>query len=156
MPKAALDRIRQTMASGDVGAFFRGGGGGGGGGAGRAGAWNPRPGEGAVVGAGGGGGRGEGGESGAGEQSPAELLQSFPGGMQELQQLLRPPGQGGRGGRGGGGFGGGQPPAVAAGDYLVTLTVGGKTYKQVLRVERLASAEGAGRVGVEEEEDREP
>src|SRR5688572_5452382 len=61
MPKPALDRLRQTMAGGDVAALFRGGGGGGGGGGARGGAWNPRPGEGAIVGAtGGGGGGGEG------------------------------------------------------------------------------------------------
>ena len=159
MPKPALDRIRQLMAGGDVGAFFRGGGGGGGGGgAGGRGGWNARPGEGAVVGAGGGGGRGEGAESGA-EASPMDALNAFPGGMQELQQLLRPPGQGGgRGGRGGGGFGGAQAPLVAGGDYLVTLTVGGKTYKQLLRVERLATAGGdVNRIaGDDNDDDREP
>jgi hypothetical protein len=154
MPKASLDRIRQTIASGDLAAFFRGGGGGGGGG-GRPGTWNARPGEGPVVG-GTGAGRGQGGESGAAaEQSPADLLNAFPGGLQELQQLLRPPGQGG-GRRGGGGFGGGaQAPTVAAGDYLVSLTVGGKTYKQLLRVERLSGGDDAGRFGGNDD-DREP
>jgi hypothetical protein len=155
MPKPALDRLRQTFASGDAGAFFRGGGGGGRG----AGGWQERPGAGAIVGAAGGGrqGGGQGGQ-GAGEQSPADLLQSFPGGFQEFQRLLRPPGQqGGRGG-GGGGFGGrGQAPEVASGDYLVTLTVGGKTYKQTLRVERVNGYGASTAAGViEEDEDREP
>jgi hypothetical protein len=67
--------------------------------------------------------------------------------------LLRPPGQGAR--RGGGGFGGAQAPAVAAGDYLVSLTVGGKTYKQLLRVERLSGGDDTGRVGGDDD-DREP
>ena len=81
--------------------------------------------------------------------------------MQELQQLLRPPGQGG--GRGGGGFGGGfgggrggPGPVVAAGDYLVSLTVGGKTYKQLLRVERVSGGDDAGRPGFGDDDDREP
>jgi len=38
-----------------------------------------------------------------------------------------------------GGFGGGGPPLVSAGDYLVSITVGGKTMKQKLRVERAAA-----------------
>jgi hypothetical protein len=45
------------------------------------------------------------------------------------------------GGFGGGGFGGGGPPPVSPGDYLVSLTVGGKTMKQKLRVERAANGE---------------
>jgi hypothetical protein len=156
MSKPALDRIRQMMAGGDIAALFRGGGGGGRGGAG-SGGWNARPGEGAVVGAGGAGGRGEGAEAAGGETNPLDALNAFPGGIQELQQLLRPPGQAGGGRGGGGGFGGGrgQAPAVAAGDYLVTLTVGGKTYKQVLRVERLNLGGDAGRVGADDD-DREP
>jgi hypothetical protein len=31
------------------------------------------------------------------------------------------------------------PPSVASGDYLVTLTVGGKTLRQVLRVEKASN-----------------
>ncbi|NUQ12131.1 MAG: hypothetical protein HUU26_07390, partial [Gemmatimonadaceae bacterium] len=51
---------------------------------------------------------------------------------------------GGAGGRGGGGgFGGGAAPLAPPGDYLVTLTIGGQTYRQKLRVERL---EGFGEV----------
>ena len=43
-------------------------------------------------------------------------------------------------GRGGfGGFGGANGPTTAnTGDYLVTMTVNGKTYKQVFRVERVS------------------
>lgn len=143
MPKAQLDRIRQLM-SGEGGGFGRGGGGGGGrGGAG--GGWNARPGEGPVVGRGGGRGQGEGAQAG-GEENTQDLLNAFPGGAQELQQLLRVPGVGGgRGGRGGGGFGGGgQPAVVNTGDYLVTLTVGGRTQKEVLRVERVSGGNDTG------------
>ena len=63
-------------------------------------------------------------------------------GLQQLVALLRPalPGapQGGGGfGAFAGIFGRGPAPTVSTGDYLVTLTVGGKTMKQVLRVERI-------------------
>jgi len=154
MPKPALDRIRQMMTSGDVAGLFRGGGRGGAG----SGAWNPRPGEGAVVGAAGARGGGEGAAAG-GSDNPADALNAFPGGGQELQQLLRPPGQ--QGGRGGGGFGsfggrGGQAPVVASGDYLVTLTVGGKTYKQLLRVERVSGGDDTSAFGFDDDEPRDP
>ncbi|MGH7671472.1 MAG: hypothetical protein ACREMC_01125, partial [Gemmatimonadales bacterium] len=90
----------------------------------------------------------EGGES----QEPAP----DPGFAGQLAALLRPPGQGGGGfgglgfvaqtfGRapagGGGGFGGlgGGAPAVASGDYRVSITVDGKTLSRILRVERAAN-----------------
>jgi hypothetical protein len=150
MPKPALDRIRQMMMSGDIAGFFRGGGRGGAAG----GAWNPRPGEGAVVGAT--RGRGGGQAGGGGGESPAEALNAFPGGAQELQQLLRPPGQqGGRGGFGGFGGRGGQAPVVNSGDYLVSLTVGGKTYKQLLRVDRVSGGDDTGGFGFDDQ-DRDP
>jgi len=146
MPKPQLDRLRQMVLGGEVGAFGRGGGGGGGrGGAG--GAWVARPGEGSIVGAGGRGGQaqGEGAQAAGGEQNPLDALNAFPGGMQDLQELLRVPGQaGGRGGRGGGFGRGAQAPVVNTGDYLVTLNVGGKTYKKVLRVERMSGGEDTG------------
>ena len=149
IPKPALDRIRQLVMSGDVAGLFRGGGRGAG-----SGAWNPRPGEGAVVGA-------SGARAGAGEaasDNPADALNAFPGGAQEFQQLLRPPGQQGRGGGGFGGFGGRgtQAPVVASGDYLVTLTVGGKTYKQLLRVERVSGGDDTSAFGFNEDEPRDP
>ncbi|MDP1892243.1 MAG: hypothetical protein Q8K55_15240, partial [Gemmatimonadaceae bacterium] len=40
-----------------------------------------------------------------------------------------------------GGAGGG---LVGTGDYLVSITVGGQTYKQVLRVERVSGGSGTG------------
>jgi hypothetical protein len=42
-------------------------------------------------------------------------------------------------GGGGGGGGGGGAPVVSPGDYLVSITVNGKTMKQKLRVERAAA-----------------
>lgn len=46
----------------------------------------------------------------------------------------------GAAGGGGGGFGGGGQSLVDEGDYLVTMTVGDKTFKQVLRVEKAPTA----------------
>jgi hypothetical protein len=46
------------------------------------------------------------------------------------------------GGRGGGGFGGGGGNLVEPGTYVVTLTAGGQTYKQTLRVERSGTGDG--------------
>ena len=162
MPKAQLDRIRQMIASGNPG-FGRGGGGGRGG---PGGGWTARPGEGNIVGGGRGarGGAAAGGEGtqAAGEENIQDLLESFPGGAQEFGELLRPPGQ--RGGRGGGGFGGlfgfgggrgNQAPVVNTGDYLVTLQVGGRTYKQVLRVERMSGGDDSG-FNFGSDEDRDP
>ena len=94
-----------------------------------------------------------GSESG-GESGDAPADASF---LTTLGTLLRKPGQGGGGGggggfgalgfvaqafgrapAGGGGFGGfgGTVNAVSTGDYLVTITVDGKTLTRVLRVER--------------------
>jgi photosystem II stability/assembly factor-like uncharacterized protein len=157
VPQASLDRMKSALLAGNIGAAGgRGGGGGGGRGAPTPGVWVDRPGEGEVVG--GRGGRGGGGA--------ADAFAEFPGGAEALAILLRPRGAapftgrgggagevamrlsaftgGGGGGRGGGGgFGGGAAPLAPPGDYLVTLTVGGQTYRQKLRVERL---EGFGEV----------
>lgn len=43
-------------------------------------------------------------------------------------------------GGGGGGFGGGGQNLVDEGDYLVTMTVGDRTFRQVLRVEKSPTA----------------
>ncbi len=164
VPQAALDRMRQALLSGQVAAGGRGGGGGGGGG-GRGGAqpsgWVDRPGEGDIVGARGGGAGG--GRAGGAAAGPFD---EFPGGAEALATLMRPRGApafsgrgggqgeiaqrlsalsgGGGGGRGGGGgFGGGAAPLAPPGDYMVILTVGGQTYRQKLRVERM---EGFGEV----------
>ena len=151
-PKAQLDRLKGMLAAGGAG-FGRGGRGGAGGPQG----WNPRPGEGAIVGAAGRGGAGAaGGEGGqANEANPLDAVANmFPNGFQDLQDLLRVPGArtGGRGGRGGG-FGGGQAPTVNSGDYLVTLKIGGQTLKQLLRVERVSGGDDSGSPFQEEEHD---
>jgi hypothetical protein len=161
--QASLDRLRSALLTGNLAALAGGrGGGGGGGGGGRGGApqseaWNPRPGEGdAPAGRGGGGG-------GRGGGAAAEAFADFPGGVDALAALLRPrgaPAFSGRGGAageinqrlaafaggagggrgGGGGFGGGGgAPLVNSGDYLVTVTVGGQSSRQKLRVERKAT-----------------
>jgi hypothetical protein len=135
MDTVALGRFKRMLQSGDqsglMAAFGGGGGGGGGFGAGQV--WNPRPGEQGATGRGGGGG---GGGAAAGMAAAAGITdptQAF-----QIIQLLNPRGGGGGGGGGFGFLGGGrnQAPIVSPGDYLVSITVNGKTQKQRLRVER--------------------
>ena len=54
-----------------------------------------------------------------------------------LRPAEAPPGQIPQTGGGGPGSGVRTGPAVAPGEYLVTITVGGATMKRVLRVERI-------------------
>jgi hypothetical protein len=70
-----------------------------------------------------------------------------------------PNGGGGRGGGGGGGafaaFAGAGPQTAMSGDYLVTMTVNGQTYKQTFRVERANGGGGADNpFGGDEEHDQ--
>jgi hypothetical protein len=140
---------RLTSGSVDAASLFRGGSRGSGG---TGGAWLPRPGEGAFVGAGGAREQGEGAAAAGGEQSPLEALNAFPGGTEALTELFQIPGRPPERGAGGFGalFGGGgrgrgaSAPVVASGDYLVTLTVGGRSYRQLLRVERLSGGDDSG------------
>jgi photosystem II stability/assembly factor-like uncharacterized protein len=132
---AALGRFRRLLASGDMGALFASFGGGGGGGFSGPG-WNPRPGEQSS------GGRGGGAQAAASAAGITDPNQAF-----QIIQLLNP--RGGFGGGGGFGFGGPQAPIVAPGEYLVSITVNGKTMKQVLRVER---ASGTGTISAVFEE----
>ena len=151
--KPMLDRMRQGLTGGadamqlmitQLGGF--GGGGGGGFGA-QAGRWQDRPGE-TAAGAGG-GGRGAGGGAAGGAGAPPDMNQLF-GVMQAalgragMNQLFG----------GGGRRGGGAAPLVGTGDYLVSITVGGQTLKQVLRVERVSG--GAGTGFPFQDEEREP
>jgi sortilin (neurotensin receptor 3) len=89
----------------------------------------------------GGRGGGRGGRAGRGQESVGDLDP-----VQRIWSIIgmNPPSLGGRGG--GGGFGGGGANLADTGDYLVTLSVGGQTYKQTLRVERVSggSEEGGG------------
>ena len=72
--------------------------------------------------------------------------------LRELAQLFRPPGS-----RGFGGFGGrGGAPTVGTGDYLVSMTVDGKKYTQVLHVERRSGGDTGGFFGGDDDEDHEP
>jgi hypothetical protein len=81
-----------------------------------------------------------------------ETLNAFPGGTDALTELFQIPGRPPERGNGGFGalFGGGgrgrgaAAPVVPSGDYLVTLTVGGRSYKQLLRVERLSGGDDSG------------
>jgi hypothetical protein len=95
----------------------------------------------------------------------------------QLGTLLRRPGQGGGGGGGGGGFGalgfvaqafgrapagggggfgGGGPAAVASGDYLVSITVDGKTLSRVLRVERVSGTGGGSTFVFDDDDPNDP
>jgi hypothetical protein len=161
VPQASLDRMKNALLSGQVAAGGGRGGGGGGRGAAVPTGWVDRPGEGTEVIGGragaAGGGAGGGGRGGA---APNDPFAEFPGGAEALAILMRPRGAppftgrgggageiaqrlsafsgGGGGGRGGGGGGGGgAAPLAPVGDYIVTLTVGGQTYRQKLRVERV-------------------
>ena len=154
---AAISRVRTLIApaaAGAAGRGGRGGGGGGGGGGGRGGAechmpltqWETfcaRPAEAA-------GGRG------AAPGAPADPNDPFAGGgrggpvgpeSDKVRKIfdiigLKVPGGGGRGGGGGGRGGAGLPGGFTAstGDYLVTLVIGGQTYKTKLHVERVSGS----------------
>ncbi|MGH7568423.1 MAG: VPS10 domain-containing protein [Gemmatimonadales bacterium] len=161
-----LDPIKTALLAGDIQGLaqrfgFGGGGGGGGGGgagAGAAGRFVERPGETTPRAPGAPGAPGAAApEGGAGAETAPD-----PGFLGQLGNLLRRPGQGGGGGGGGGGFGalgfvaqtfgraaggggggfgglGGGAATVASGDYLVSITVDGKTLSRVLRVDRIGS-----------------
>jgi hypothetical protein len=156
MSREALERLRGRVASGEVGAFF-----GGGGQAQQRGSFSERPGEGSFARqqAGPEGGRVQrqlatprelatprdttravaaGGRAVARSEAAGDVEAIDPSFTQDFVRLLRLPGQGG----GGGGFGPQRlAPLVATGDYLVTLEVGGQRQRQVLRVERIGASE---------------
>src|SRR5262249_59595391 len=86
---------------------------------------------------GGRGGRGGGrGQEAVGDLDPIQRIWSIIG--------MNPPNVGGRGGGVGGGFGGGGANLANTGDYLVSMTVNGQTYKQTFRVERVSGGSEAG------------
>ncbi len=147
MPKMMLDQVRAALKSPDgimgfatqmMGAFA--GGGAGGGRAGGPPVWNERPGESA---AGRAGGPPAGAPVGAPAGAPAGegAAAAAPPDQNQLMTLFRT-----LAGRGGAGAFGGMrgAGAVAAGDYLVSIVVDGKTYKQVMRVERASGTGGSG------------
>jgi photosystem II stability/assembly factor-like uncharacterized protein len=151
----ATGMLRQLMRTGDfspIGAMFQGRGATSGFGAPPP--WNPRPGEQATGLAAAGGGRGgapggasqAGAPAGAPAAAPAAAMD--PTVMQQWTPLFQVPGKPSTGGFGLGflqtlGFGdptaavfGGAGAGVAAGDYMAVMTVGGKTLKQKVRVEK--------------------
>ena len=136
MDTAIVNRLRKATSSANPAAAF-GFGRGGRGGRGGEQAFQERPAEGPAVSARG-GGRGRGGAAAlSAALTPEQIAAAFPGGIQQLAELLGM----GRGGRGGGrGFGRGGAQLVGAGDYLVSITVNGQTEHQVLHVERTATA----------------
>jgi len=143
MNRQMLDRMKERMLSGNTQSLFRGMFGGGGFGGQQASGFQERPGEsapprqGRAAAGGPGGPGGEGGAAGMPDQDT----------MREIFRALR---RGGRGGFGGGGFGRGGAPLVETGDYLVSITVDGKTMRRMLRVERLSGDDG-GFFAMEEE-----
>jgi photosystem II stability/assembly factor-like uncharacterized protein len=145
-----VDALRSGQAPPQAGG--RGGAGGGGGGRGFGGPpgvyatchhpmtqWDPfcaRPVEVPVQG---GGGRGAGGGGGGGGRGGAASADVGP--IQRIWGIIgMSPAAAGGGGRGGGGGFGGGGLVAPTGDYLVTLTVGGQTYKQTFRVEQTNNA----------------
>jgi len=150
--------MRQIVRTGDLGpvmAMFQGRGGAPG--FGPPPAWNARPGE-QAVGGGAGGGRGGGGVAPAGAPAaapgaaaaPAAAAMPDPSMFQPIVALFAIPGRASGGGGFGldflqtlgfgnaafAAFGGGGGAGVSSGDYVVVLSVGGKTLRQKIRVER--------------------
>ncbi|MFQ5704366.1 MAG: WD40/YVTN/BNR-like repeat-containing protein [Gemmatimonadales bacterium] len=132
--KQMLSRMRSNIESGNTRALFRAFGGGGGRFGRRAGGpqgFIERPAESSAR-----GGRGrQGGRGRGGLGNAPDIRQIF--------RLLRTAGSRGRFGFGFGGRRGRAGPVVQSGDYLVSITVDGKTLTQVLRVER-ANGTGGG------------
>ncbi len=145
IPAPMAERIKSMMASGnqqELAQMMGFGGGGGGRGGPQPGEYTPRPGESPSRGAGGRAGP-PGGTGGPAFTPPDQEL------LQQVAALIRPPGQrGGGGGFGalgaifGGGGGGGQASLVPPGQYIVSITIDGKTHRRVLQIER-SSGTGA-------------
>ena len=134
LPKEMIARIKTAAASGDMQALTQVFGQGRGAGGGRApggapGVFVARPGEGPMP-------RTPGAAEDPSEHPTAGI---DPSELREIAQLFRPAGS-----RGFGGFGRGGAPVVGTGDYLVTMTVDGKQFRQVLHVERLRGGDSGG------------
>lgn len=148
LPKPLLDRFRTGLTGGPeaMQQMVQQFGGFGGGFGGQAGRWQDRPGETPATAP-----RAAGGRGGApGAAAPPDQQQLFSvlqavAGRSGMQMFFG----GGRRGGGGGGL-------VGTGDYLVSITVGGQTYKQVLRVERVSGGGSTGFPFEEDDEEHEP
>jgi hypothetical protein len=157
IPAPAIGQLRAALTGGATGMqaiarqFGFGRGGGGGGAQQQPGRWVERPAESAPpaarpagAGAGRPGAPGA-GAPGAGAPGAGAPGAGGPGGMAAITQddlfaIIR---AAGAMGGGGGGFGGGAPIAEP-GTYVVAMTVEGETYRQTLRVERMAGGSGSG------------
>ena len=154
VPKATLDMIRRNLSGGAQGmqamarAFGFGGGGGGGGFGGAGGGaprWVERPGEQAVAAGGGRGGAGGGARGAGAPGAPGAPGAGGPAAgfdQAQLFEIMRAIGITGGGGGGGRGFGGGAS-TVDTGDYLLSMTIDGQTYRQTLRVERRSGGDAS-------------
>ena len=129
-----LENVRTHFENGTVGELFQGAGGGGGGGGGR---FAERPGESplpkhkadSTKAHGAASAEGEGETEGGVSQ---EVLSEIAGAVRASKAIP-----------GGGFFGGRNAALVESGDYLVTMTAGGATQRQVLRVEKVEGADGS-------------
>jgi photosystem II stability/assembly factor-like uncharacterized protein len=100
---------------------------------------------------------GRGGAAAAGRTRGAAANAAAKSGLSPIEHIWlligmnAPAAQGGRGG--GGGFGGGGAGIANTGDYLVHATIGGKTYHETLRVERVSGGDGGGNPFGDDEHD---
>ncbi|MDQ2767206.1 MAG: hypothetical protein M3Y30_08625, partial [Gemmatimonadota bacterium] len=146
-PKPVLQNVRTHFENGTVGELFQGAGGGGGGGGG-AGRFAERPGESPLPkhkadsakkaeAADSTKARGATASAEAGAEGEPE------GGVsQEVLSQIANAVRASKAIPGGGFFGGRNAALVESGDYLVTMTLGGATQRQVLRVEKVEGADG--------------
>ena len=154
-PKATLENVRTHFENGTVGELFQRAGGGGGGGGGR---FAERPAESPLPKH-----KGEGRHAGADSAKKAGAADTTKGAgaanaegegegavsmavLSEIAGAVRAS----KAFPGGGFFGGRNAGLVESGDYLVTMTWGGATQRQVLRVEKV---EGAGGPSVGDDDD---
>lgn len=149
IPAPAIAMIRRNIEGGAMGmqamarAFGFGGGGGGGGGA-QPGQWVERPAEQSpptprAAAAGAAGRPGAGGRPGA-PGAPGAGGAAMGLDQSDLFSIMRAIGVTGGGGR----FFGGGVPTAEPGDYLVSMTIDGQTYRQTLRVDRAAGGGSSG------------
>ncbi len=155
-PKPVLENIREHFESGTVGELFSqvsGGGGGGGGGK-----FPERPGE-SPLPKHHGGARADSAHKGAAGDSTkkggAEAEEGEGGLTQEILSQVANAVRASKAIPGGGFFGGRNVANVPSGDYLVTMTAGGTTQRQVLRVEN-AGGGGASASGGDDEDPFDP
>jgi hypothetical protein len=141
-PKPVLERIRESFESGTVGELFQQVSAGGGGN----GKFAERPGESALPkhhGAAADTAKKTGAEAGGEGESESGLTQEVLGevaGAVRASKAIT-----------GGFFGGRNAALVESGDYLVTMSAGGTTQRQVLRVEKSDGANGSAAGGDEED-----